>query len=52
VDEAIDRVAQIRNIDRAFCRRHVELNFTVERMAKEYIQVYKTFLEKKKRERD
>jgi glycosyltransferase involved in cell wall biosynthesis len=50
VDEAIDRVAQIRDIDRAFCRRHIERNFTVERMAKEYIKVYKKILEKNKRE--
>jgi len=50
VEEAIDRIPQIRDIDRTSCRRHVERNFTVERMAKEYIQVYKTILEKKKRE--
>jgi glycosyltransferase involved in cell wall biosynthesis len=48
VDEAIDRVLQIKDIDRAYCRRHVERNFTVERMTKEYIQVYENILEKKK----
>lgn len=47
VDEAIDRVAHIKDIDRAFCRSHIERNFTVERMAKEYIKVYETILEKK-----
>jgi glycosyltransferase involved in cell wall biosynthesis len=51
VDEARDRVAQIKDIDRASCRRYVEQNFTVERMANEYIQVYETILEKEKRER-
>jgi len=45
-----DRIAQIRDIDRAFCRRHVEQNFTVRRMAKEYIQVYETILENKKKQ--
>ncbi len=50
VDEAIDRIAQIRDIDRASCRRHVERNFTVERMAKEYIQVYETILAKKRQQ--
>ncbi len=52
VDEAIDRVAQIRDIERASCRRHVERNFTVERMAKEYIRVYETILKKKKYKED
>ena len=47
VDEAIDRVAHIKDIDRAFCRSHIERNFTVERMAKEYIKVYENILEKK-----
>ena len=49
VDEAIDRVGQISEIDRAFCRHYVEQNFTVKRMAKEYIQVYETILEKETR---
>jgi len=52
VDEAIGRAAQIKDIDRAYCRRYIERNFTIERMAKEYIQVYETILEKKKREED
>ena len=51
VDEAIDKVAQVRDIDRSSCRRHVERNFTVERMAKEYIQVYETIYKKKKQKK-
>ncbi|KAA3659394.1 MAG: mannose-6-phosphate isomerase, partial [Calditrichaeota bacterium] len=52
VEEAIRRVLQIKFIDRAACRSDVEQNFTVECMAKKYIQVYKSILEKKKYEDD
>jgi glycosyltransferase involved in cell wall biosynthesis len=45
VGEAIEAVASIKEIDRAFCRRHVETNFTVDRMINEYIQVYKMILD-------
>ena len=47
VDEAINRVEKIKEIDRMSCRRHVEDQFTVERMAKQYIQVYQSILETK-----
>jgi glycosyltransferase involved in cell wall biosynthesis len=39
-DEAADAVAHIKEIDRAYCRRHVEQHFTVDRMIREYIQAY------------
>ena len=47
VDEAIKAVAQIKDIDRASCRRRVEQHFSVDRMVEEYIQVYETILEKR-----
>jgi len=47
VDEAIETVARIKEIDRAECRRHVELHFTVDRMISEYIQVYKMILQER-----
>ncbi|MBI4764850.1 MAG: glycosyltransferase family 4 protein [Deltaproteobacteria bacterium] len=47
VEEAINAVARIKDIDRACCRRCVEQHFTVDRMVEEYIQVYKTILEKR-----
>jgi len=50
VAEAIDAVAQIKNIERNNCRLHVERHFTVERMVDDYIQVYETVLEKTRRE--
>jgi glycosyltransferase involved in cell wall biosynthesis len=50
VDEAIEAVAQIKEIDRAGCRRRVERLFTVDFMVDKYIQVYETILEKTKRE--
>jgi glycosyltransferase involved in cell wall biosynthesis len=48
VDQAIEAVASINEIDRAYCRRHVERHFTTERMIKEYIQVYETILDSEK----
>ena len=50
VNEAIEATAHINDIDRSDCRRHVEKYFTSDRMVEEYIQVYKTVLEKTKRE--
>jgi glycosyltransferase involved in cell wall biosynthesis len=44
VDEAVERVASIKDIDRAACRRHVEAHFTVDRMLDEYIKVYEMIL--------
>ncbi len=49
VDEAIETVARIKEIDRAYCRRYVELHFTVDRMINEYIQVYETVLGSERR---
>ena len=45
VDEAIETVARIKEIDRAFCRRHVERHFTVDRMIDQYIQAYEMILQ-------
>ena len=50
VDEAIDAVTRINDIDRAYCRRHVEQYFTTNQMVEKYIQVYKTIFEKMKKE--
>ncbi len=44
VAEAITSVAQIHEIDRASCRRHVERHFTADRMVTDYLQVYQTIL--------
>jgi glycosyltransferase involved in cell wall biosynthesis len=45
VTEAIEAVARIDAIDRAYCRRHVEKHFTVERMIREYTHVYEAILQ-------
>lgn len=45
VEEAIPMVARIPEIDRAFCRRHVERHFSVDRMIREYIIVYEMILQ-------
>jgi glycosyltransferase involved in cell wall biosynthesis len=46
VDEAIEAVARIEDIERAYCRHRVERHFTIDRMIDDYIQVYETVLEK------
>ncbi len=48
-DEAIDAIAHVKEIDRAYCRRHVEQHFTVERMVDEYINVYEMILKDRKK---
>jgi glycosyltransferase involved in cell wall biosynthesis len=45
VNEAIDAVEKIKDINRKSCRRCVEQYFTIERMVKDYIQVYNTILD-------
>ena len=43
-DEAVAAIGRIGEIDRAACRAHVAEHFTVERMAEQYIALYKTIL--------
>ncbi len=50
VDEAITAVAHIRDIERAYCRRHVEQHFTADHMVDEYLQVYEAILEDRTKE--
>jgi len=40
IDEAVDAVNRIGEIDRRDCRRHFELNFTAQRMARDYAKLY------------
>lgn len=47
VSEAVEAVARIQDIDRVFCRHHVERNFTVDHMVNEYIKVYEMILQDK-----
>jgi len=49
-DEAIKAVERVKEIDRAYCRKTVEDNFTSGRMVEKYIAVYEQVLEKTKRE--
>jgi len=45
VEEAIENVARIKEIDRAYCRRRVERHFIIDRMIDAYVNVYETILE-------
>ena len=50
VEEAVDSVKELATIDRSSCRRFVVENFSAERMANDYLKVYKEILERTKRE--
>ncbi len=41
LDQAVEAVNRIDEIDRSTCRRHFERYFTAERMAKDYLNLYK-----------
>jgi len=49
-DEAIKAVERVNRIDRMYCRKTVENNFTVDRMVEKYIDVYEQLLEMTNRE--
>jgi glycosyltransferase involved in cell wall biosynthesis len=42
--EAVRAVKRINEIDRLECRRHFELNFSDERMAQDYLRIYKQLI--------
>ena len=44
VEEAIETVARIEEIDRAYCRRRVTRYFTIDRMIDAYVNAYETIL--------
>jgi mannose-6-phosphate isomerase-like protein (cupin superfamily) len=50
VDEAAEAVQNLDSISRKACRESVEKHFSVDRMVDDYIKVYETILEKRKRE--
>jgi len=39
-DEAVEAIERVKDLDRTTCRRHVEENFSIARMAERYEQVY------------
>ena len=43
-DQAVEAVGLIGELDRRDCRRHFELNFTDERMARDYLKIYQTLI--------
>lgn len=46
LDEAVEAASAVKKIERAFCRRHVEENFSTELMVERYVKVYKQILER------
>jgi glycosyltransferase involved in cell wall biosynthesis len=40
IDRAVEAVGKLGEIDRKECRKHFELNFSDERMAREYLGIY------------
>ena len=47
IDEAVEAVRRIGEIDRRECRQHFELNFTDERMARDYVKLYNQLIHPK-----
>jgi glycosyltransferase involved in cell wall biosynthesis len=47
VDAAVAAVSKIGKIDRRACREHFELNFSDERMAKDYLNIYQKLVHRK-----
>jgi len=47
VDEAVAAVARLGEIDRAACRRAFEERFVAERMARDYVRIYRDLLERR-----
>jgi len=46
VDEAVKAIERIDNIQRTDCRKHVEDNFTIDKMVEGYEKVYQQIFEK------
>lgn len=46
IDEAVEKIPLIRQIDRSYCRRWAEENFSKEKMVDDYLKVYRKILEK------
>ncbi len=44
VDEAVERLEDIKTIDRTYCRKYAEAKFGQEKMVRDYIEVYKKVL--------
>ncbi len=47
LDEAVEAVKRIGDLDRRECRQHFELNFTDERMARDYVKAYNRLIRPK-----
>ncbi len=48
VEELTGYVAQIMDLDRHTCRKHVEANFSVERMTEDYLSIFEQLIQSKK----
>ncbi|HEX4783071.1 MAG TPA: glycosyltransferase family 4 protein [Candidatus Sulfotelmatobacter sp.] len=47
LDEGVEAVNRLSEIDRRDCRRHFELNFTDDRMARDYLRLYNQLIQPK-----
>jgi len=46
INEAVEKIPLIHQIDRSYCRRWAEENFSKEKMVDDYLKVYRKILEK------
>jgi glycosyltransferase involved in cell wall biosynthesis len=49
LDDAVEKLAAVRMLDRRACRERVELRFSAERMVEDYLRVYDEILEARRR---
>jgi glycosyltransferase involved in cell wall biosynthesis len=47
LDEAVNAVRRLGELDRRECRQHFEMNFTDERMARDYVKLYNQLIHPK-----
>jgi glycosyltransferase involved in cell wall biosynthesis len=47
VEEGVAALNRVGEIDRVACREHFELNFSADRMAKDYLNIYQTLIHRK-----
>ncbi len=50
IDEMVEKIPEIKNLNRFDCRKWVEERFSVDRMVDDYIRLYETIISKRKKE--
>ena len=51
VTEAVEAVSKLKDIERLYCRQHIETHFTTNNMVEKYIEVYKKIIDRTQKRR-